>query len=204
VLEPVDSRDLVKAAAAIDTASGQERAALYLDFAMSCMTAVDSTLKAMRNALGKGSFKAASYRKEPALAEALGQLAFAGDYDSASKTLRTIKEMKGTVLYRRHLFIQMQRSIDQAARNSSPSLSEALLGVVEADRIIGRSIGKSCSGRTVILKGLEFEHIVVLQPDQMDVNNLYVAVTRGSKTLTLVTPQPVLRPAASKHRAVTR
>jgi DNA helicase-2/ATP-dependent DNA helicase PcrA len=45
------------------------------------------------------------------------------------------------------------------------------------------------------MKGLEFAHAVVLAPGALDKKNLYVALTRGSTSLTVISAQPVLHPA---------
>lgn len=37
-----------------------------------------------------------------------------------------------------------------------------------------------------MLKALEYDHAVILDADSLDAKNLYVAMTRGAKTLTIV------------------
>jgi DNA helicase-2/ATP-dependent DNA helicase PcrA len=44
------------------------------------------------------------------------------------------------------------------------------------------------------VKGLEFDNAVVLDADGFDAKNLYVALTRGAKTLTVVSMEMVIRP----------
>lgn len=41
--------------------------------------------------------------------------------------------------------------------------------------------------RTLLIKGLEFDHALVLSADELDARNLYVALTRGSRSLTVLT-----------------
>lgn len=36
------------------------------------------------------------------------------------------------------------------------------------------------------MKGLEYDHAVILDADTLDAKDLYVALTRGSKTLTII------------------
>ena len=50
-------------------------------------------------------------------------------------------------------------------------------------------------GSTLLLKGLEAEMAVVLDGDGLDKRNLYVAMTRGSKALTICARSPTLNPA---------
>lgn len=64
--------------------------------------------------------------------------------------------------------------------------------VREEGRHIGRSIPKRAVGSTLLLKGLEAEVSVVLDADELDAKNLYVAITRGSKRLVVCSSSPVL------------
>jgi DNA helicase-2/ATP-dependent DNA helicase PcrA len=65
-------------------------------------------------------------------------------------------------------------------------------------------MSKRAFGTTLLLKGLEFDHAIVLDADDMNANNLYVALTRGSKTLTVVSKSRILTPKASRSRVVAR
>lgn len=40
-----------------------------------------------------------------------------------------------------------------------------------------------------MVKALEYDHAVILDADSLDAKNLYVAMTRGAKTLTIVGEQ---------------
>ena len=44
------------------------------------------------------------------------------------------------------------------------------------------------------MKGLEFDHVVVLDADGFDARNLYVALTRGAKSLTIVSRDKIITP----------
>ena len=49
-------------------------------------------------------------------------------------------------------------------------------------------------GTTLLVKGLEFHHAVVLDADAYDARNLYVALTRGSNSLTVVSRGQIIQP----------
>jgi DNA helicase-2/ATP-dependent DNA helicase PcrA len=57
--------------------------------------------------------------------------------------------------------------------------------------------------RTVLVKGLEFDHALVLDADSMDAQNLYVAMTRGSRSLTVLSKRPVLCPKEHRKSIMT-
>jgi hypothetical protein len=56
--------------------------------------------------------------------------------------------------------------------------------------------------RTLLIKGLEFAHAIVIDADGLDARNLYVALTRGSSSLTVVSASDTLtapKPAAANR-----
>lgn len=51
----------------------------------------------------------------------------------------------------------------------------------------GRPIShRKLIGTTLLVKGLEYDHAVILHADSLDVKDLYVAMTRGAKSLTII------------------
>jgi DNA helicase IV len=48
--------------------------------------------------------------------------------------------------------------------------------------------------RPVLIKGLEYDHAVVLDADVHTPTALYVALTRARQTLTILSQAPILRP----------
>lgn len=47
-------------------------------------------------------------------------------------------------------------------------------------------------GTTLLVKGLEYDHAIILDADSLDLKALYVAMTRGSKSLTIITTNGLL------------
>lgn len=80
--------------------------------------------------------------------------------------------------------------------NGSEGLSfyDAAIRVREQSRLIGRPLPRRAVGSTLLLKGLEAEVVVILNAGGLDARNLYVAMTRGSKTLTGCSSNPILTP----------
>lgn len=71
------------------------------------------------------------------------------------------------------------------------SFHEAAIQMREQNRLLGRPLPKRVVG------GLEAEVAVILNAHTLDAKNLYVAMTRGSKVLTLCSPEPILNPRLS-------
>jgi DNA helicase-2/ATP-dependent DNA helicase PcrA len=65
----------------------------------------------------------------------------------------------------------------------------------ERSRLIGRPLAKRTVGSTLLLKGLEADTAVILDPSDMDRRHLYVAMTRGAKKLVICSQTSRLTPA---------
>ena len=100
------------------------------------------------------------------------------------------------MVYRRELLWEMQKAIRVVTAGEAPSLEEAVWVVRNRSRRLGRILPRCAVGTTLLVKGLEFHHAVVLDADAYDAKNLYVALTRGSKSLTIVSRGAVIRPEA--------
>ncbi len=70
--------------------------------------------------------------------------------------------------------------------------AEAAVRVREQSRLIGRPLAKRTVGSTLLLKGLEADVAVILDPSQMDRKHLYVAMTRGAKQLVVCSPSHLI------------
>ena len=75
-----------------------------------------------------------------------------------------------------------------------PGFYDAAVRVREQNRLQGRSLPRRAVGSTLLLKGLEAEVAVILEADNLSPQNLYVAMTRGSKKLLVCSRSPVLNP----------
>lgn len=96
-----------------------------------------------------------------------------------------------TPVFRKELFGEMQNAIKKYSSGKFSSLEEAAYVSRNITRINGRKIGGRIISRTLLIKGLEFDHAVVLDANRLDRNNFYVAVTRGSKSLTVLSKEPI-------------
>ncbi|MCI5544323.1 MAG: AAA family ATPase [Azospirillum sp.] len=90
-------------------------------------------------------------------------------------------------------FYDLQHAIYKSILNKI-SIEDAMRQIHKIRKIQGRSIQGKYVGTTLLTKGLEFDTVVVLYPHKMNSNNLYVAMTRASKRLILVTDVNELKP----------
>lgn len=71
---------------------------------------------------------------------------------------------------------------------------DAAVAAREQNRILGRPLPQRAVGSTLLLKGLEAEVAVILDPTTMDACHLYVAMTRGSKKLVICSREQIIKP----------
>jgi DNA helicase-2/ATP-dependent DNA helicase PcrA len=81
------------------------------------------------------------------------------------------------------------------AANAGATFHSAAIRERERFRHMGRSMPQRAVGSTLLLKGLESDVAVVLEPERMNARHLYVALTRGSQKLVICSKQSVLVPS---------
>jgi DNA helicase-2/ATP-dependent DNA helicase PcrA len=200
-MEPVDSPDLMAWARKLEAAHGTARATTVIDFAKLCMTEVGSRLGSAAAAFATGrtpSVGAAT--REPAALTALAAAATDNDAASLRRAMRAIDAIPGRVLHRRELWTEMDRALARSEAEPGKALVEHAWRVRDVGRQRGRRVDARSVSRTLLIKGLEFDHALVLDADSLDTNNLYVAITRGSSSLTVLSAGSVIQPTAAVAR----
>ena len=111
-----------------------------------------------------------------------------------SQTLRQIKEIPKIKCYRKELFFDLCKALEQAEYQKI-SVYEAMKNIRNVKRRMGRKIEGKCIGTTLLTKGLEFDTVAILNAHKFSCpKNLYVALTRASKKLIVFTTNKVLSP----------
>jgi len=191
-IEPVDAEDLYDSAQFIDTTTGFARAVAVLDFAGKCITKVRTELKTIRSALKDGNIP--RVRKNQDQMRVLLEVADNNSLAAVKRALRSLTEVTGAVVYRRELLQEMERAAHAVFVGNADTLYEAAWVVRNRVRQRGRCLPRCGVGTTLLVKGLEFDHVVVLDADGFDARNLYVALTRGAKSLTIVSRDKIITP----------
>jgi DNA helicase-2/ATP-dependent DNA helicase PcrA len=187
VIEPVEMRDLVSGAIEIaDAAIGIERLTATLRFAASTTTNVNSLVERL-NALRR------SEANDPDEVEgACLRVWDGGGLQDVNTALMGIGRGNGRRVYRPHLLAVMNAALNRAISRGM-NLRDAALAEREAQRMKRRPLPSRGVGSTLLLKGLESDHAVVLDADTMNASNFYVAITRASKSLTIFSSSPILQ-----------
>ncbi len=191
-VEAVDLRDLVTFACNLDLAvpDALQRIAGFAQNVMSNVGAAD-LLKRVQS-LTRGTA-----RKPPTDVENVA-LAFVRtpSHRGAVDLLVEIGKEGGVRTYRPAVLRACIKALQICDGADGMTFHDAAIRMREQNRLVGRPLPRRAVGSTLLLKGLEAEVAVVLNADALDSRNLYVAMTRGSKALTVCSSKPLLNPKA--------
>lgn len=189
-VEAVDLRDLTAFGRNFDPTSPGALKAL-VGFASELMTNLAAAeLHRRVETLTKGSA-----RKDATASEAAA-LAFqtAPTIGMALEAMCAFEDAPSVRVYRPEV-LRVCKAAMQAASTGECSFYEAVVHARERNRHLGRPTTLRAVGSTLLLKGLEADVAVVLNPATMNARNLYVALTRGASRLVVCSHTPTLTPA---------
>lgn len=185
-IEEVEGKDLhtfIKKLGAAKTA--QAGFILALDFAKKCFTGVAKALTAgtLRGEVAKLS----KTTKHPLLLLAANDYLINPSSAHLMSFFLALKSNPETSAYRRDLLYRLLNVLKLNIDGEGETLSEAANLYQREMRHTGRPLShRKLIGTTLLVKGLEYDHAVVLDADSLDPKHLYVAMTRGSKSLTII------------------
>jgi len=192
-MEEVESKTLLKWCGDLERCRNTERAVAVLRFAFLCMTELSTKLRTIRKRVEAGDQDIAKgLQKHRGIALALDEVVTGEGLGSVLHAFLLMEETPGCILYRRELWLDMKRAIKEYEKGDHDTLQDAAWAVRDRGRIWGRRVEHRTVSRTLLIKGLEFDHAIVLNADDLDAKELYVAMTRGSKSLTVLSSRPVL------------
>jgi len=99
--------------------------------------------------------------------------------------IESFRNIKDGHLFRKELYFEVLKILRESL-STGAALKEAMIRTRENTRRLGRKFFRRIIARTVLIKGLEFDHTIILDADSFDEKNLYVALTRASRTVTIL------------------
>lgn len=187
-IDPRGGPDLLRK---LQDASAFDRPALLMGFVPLIAIGHEDALTAVSEALRCGVTDAL----EPCLVEATSALEAVADGAPPGKAAQALENMakaSKVKVFRRELLW----AIVDTLRDANPDGYQGLLAKLRRRRQlmshVGRRLARRSAGSTLLLKGMEFDHAIVIDTGDFTVNDFYVAITRGSKSLTVLSPQPII------------
>ena len=198
IVERFDDPDLLQLSKKLAKADGPTIVRLLVEFLSERMTALGTALKTAVDAInaGRGVSRITKNREH---ADRLNALANAPTPANALAWLDGVLGHKDDWwLYRRECVYQLRESLRHCIAPNFVELPEMAAAARTRARHRGRLTHQRTIGTPLLIKGLEFDHAVLLwEPDHMSVEGLYVALTRASKSLTIVSRTRTLFPEGS-------
>lgn len=190
-VESVDLADLVSLARTLDLEDPDalDRIAAFADDMMVDAAADDMVARVRRHD---------AHTQMATVSDAVqAGLAFASrpSYQAAVNLLIELNKQGGVRVHRPAVLSSCLTALSASDSAVPGSFLEAAMRAREEHRSRGRPLPNRAVGSTLLLKGLEADTVVVLDPTEMDAAHLYVAITRGSRKLVVCSPSPVLSPA---------
>ena len=193
-IEEIEGKDLFSFIRKIDREqTNADRLRHVITFAKQCMTAVAQSLPD-GTARGDHVNIRANTRNPEA---ARGANAYLAEPTSAAMAsfLLAIRRTAKVKVIRADLFNRALGVLRKQVLNPEFSLVEAAEKYHGEFRHKGRPVGRRrLIGTTLLVKGLEFDHAIVLDAASLSKKELYVALTRGARSLTIISTQSVLHP----------
>jgi len=188
VVEAVDLKNLMEFANNFDP-DAEDSIEELLQFASDLMTGTHPAERLKRLAV----LESGTARKAANESETMG-LAFrrAPTHGAAAALLEAIGRDEGVRIHRPVVVDAIRQALRMSHNSPHVSLAEAARQVREDLRARGRALPRRAVGSTLLLKGLEAEAAVILDGDGLSRENLYVAMTRGSMSLTVCSQSPLL------------
>lgn len=183
VVEPVDLIDVVSMASTFDTIQGMELAEQVLTSASAMMTGVGQAniFKRLQSIL-TGHNRIPATQLEIATKNVVEQ----GSLISIKNLLNQLENETTTIIFRRGAFTALKDAISMAISDPGKTMEVSANIIQEQRRHHGeRRIPQRAIGSTLLLKGLEADHSLILDADTMNARHLYVALSRGAKSITI-------------------
>ena len=97
------------------------------------------------------------------------------------------------VFMSREIWIGLRDAAHESGLNTGLSLSQAIGASRERARHFGRGLGRQCLATPLLVKGLEFDHVAILNSSDLnDAELVYVGLTRASRGIIVISPSTKL------------
>ncbi|WP_168801740.1 UvrD-helicase domain-containing protein [Glycomyces buryatensis] len=186
LLEALDEQRIMKFCTVVDTGESGRITAATVEFAAGCATHVSKHVdRKVRDRLHRGGTWRPRTPELKSAAESLDRLAAHPSPANVRDALQQLVSMDTeTAVYGQEAFTDVCKALG-FAHDQGLTTAQALSRIRDQRRRSGRHIRKRVIGRPLLVKGLEYEHAILLDADRYKTNHLYVALTRGSRALTI-------------------
>lgn len=180
-------QDLFDYTQLLDIDDGHARVNAIYDFICICSTHVTAELGSYERHFKNDDYDFSRIKKHPEFGKLMAKLYKHHGSNEMLRVLEWIRTNSKFRLYRRELFMEMERAI-RYSRDHSTSITEAAQIIRTNPNNLGRySNYKRISSRTLLSKGLEFDAVAIDCSQSYTATEMYVAMTRAIKAIFFIT-----------------
>lgn len=204
IIETVEGRDMLTYARTVDRGTATDIARETAEFARSCASGVAAHIK-KDDVQRLSSAKPITGLKRPGAEQAqqlLTTLLTDPSVPNVRAALIELGRLPAVRRYRHDAWSTVLRALS-IADASAITVEAAVARLRSRARAAGRPALSHVVATTLLVKGLEFDHAVVLDPAAHEPASLYVALTRARKTLTIISASRSLTTAIALPKART-
>lgn len=193
VMEDIQGTFMIEFLNKLVTVVPQQYAICLAEFAKKCFVGLKGIDGTVKKRLITGAATANLTREGIAeVLVALDGVVRNPTFNVVGEAMKTIDACAALRLYRCEAWRDVRRAIAAVVADETVVPTEALARVRDRVRHAGRSSQNRVVSRTVLIKGLEYDHAIVMNAESFDHRNLYVALTRARKTVTVFSKSSVL------------
>jgi superfamily I DNA/RNA helicase len=194
-METVECDELLEWSQTLEDATGVQRVVGLLKFADQCMAGLPASIKKLGERLAEGRPPKPQRSDFKVVLQALEYVQGSTELQSMLDAMTAITSIDDTlVMARPEMWKEMRRSLKEHGNNATASLRQTAWNLRNRLRHTGSKLDKASLATPLLVKGLEFDHALILDAnDHVEPESLYVAMTRGSRSLTILSDNPVLR-----------
>ncbi len=200
-MEEVEGKALRAFAHEMDTLSGPARAACVVNLAAMCLTGIKAALGAPAKALDDGRVPTPRQSTKQLVA-VMALIAVCNDTSAelAHAAMVALESIPGCTRFRSELWGSAKKVLREHSRAGRPRLVDTAAALRQQHRAMGHIVDPRIVSRTLLIKGLEFDHALVPKAEEFEgkrpgegARHFYVAATRASRSLSVLSTEPVVR-----------
>lgn len=196
-MEEMEFKTLFEYCNKFDSLSGKELVLSLIEFIEKCMTNVSTELKTIKNKITANKRNISNMMKYPDICKLIFNLIDSKSVKLIFNCFRIILKNIDGYVYRKELVLEMIEVLKERI-NSHLSYTEIAEKRIDLKRKIGRKIYKRTVSRVLLVKGLEFDHTLIINADELNYKELYVALTRPSRRLSIFSKSEIINPFEKK------
>ena len=192
-MEEVERKNLIDSLSEFEKGKNREKILTLLKITFKCMTKVGSELKLIFQCVEKDTvFRGRKYQY---LYIIIDTYIRTGNINLLSKILDYVGLIEDAKIYRKELWSDLKKLFVSLTLNPNESVISLARKQIEMYSNKGcRYIYNKTISRPFLIKGLEFNHAILLDADALKPKELYVSLTRGSNYLTILSKEQILKP----------